>query len=182
MPDAQFFIDFKRKTETLWSQIEINESVYGFQIQRGTRWHPGLTENQIAEYENIVQARFPDDFRQMLSVMNGTDLPTLNIYGSSGIPYSTYVGVYSYPRDLQIIKDLISKTNEVRSEIEEILSEQEYNLEADAALIPIYSHRYIVCESSTRLSTILSIYGTDAIVYGEALANYLETEFLRCIK
>jgi hypothetical protein len=178
MPDTQFFIDFKQKTEILWSQAVINESLYGFQIQRDTRWNPGLTDSQITDYEMKVQGRFPDDFRQMLRVMNGTDLPTLNIYGSSDLPPNTHVSVYTYPRDLQIIEYLISKIHKVKNEIIEVLSEQGYTLEPTAALIPIYSHRFIVCSMSPELSTVLSIYDTDAIVYGETLTEYLEKEFL----
>ncbi len=176
--DDQFLAEFKHQTENHWSKASINLVVYGFQFQRGTRWNSGLTDIQIAEYEQVLKARFPDDFRRMLRAMNGTDIPTLNIYGLSGEPHRTSNGVYTYPRDLKIIKSLIEDVCKVRDEIEQVLAEQGYELETKAALVPIYAHRYIVCGSDLGQSTVLSIHGIDAIVYGETLRVYLEREFL----
>ncbi len=176
--DDQFLYSFKSQTEERWSKTKFNPKIYGFQFLRGTKWNPGLTDTQIAEYERVLGTRFPDDFRRFLRVMNGTDLPTVNIYGYSGEPHRTSIGVYSYPRDLEIVKSRLDDIRGIRNEIAQVLSEQSFVLEIETGLVPIYVHRYIVCTSDPTQSTVLSIYGTDAIIYGETLREYLEKEFL----
>lgn len=68
-----------------------------------------MSEDKIAEYENVLGVRFPYDFRAFLGAMNGTDLPTLNIYGYRPEPPHTLVGVYSYPQDVELVKHLIEE-------------------------------------------------------------------------
>jgi hypothetical protein len=110
--------------------------------------------------------------------MNGTDLPTLNINGSSGELPQESAGVYSYPRDLEIVQQKIAAIHKNRNGITKVLAEQGLPLPVDAALVPIFSHRYVMCKSNLRRSVVLSIHGIDAIVYGESLQEYLEKEFL----
>ena len=176
--DKKYFETFKRKTVEKWAGLKLNHSIYGFQIQQGTRWNPGLTNTQIIEYEKKMCIAFPDDYKCMLSVVNGTDLATLNVYGNSGEPHRTSVGVYSYPKDLEIIEERINEVRKEREEITTVLLDQGFELEKEAGLVPIYSHRFVVCEKDSSKSTVLSISGKDAIVYGNSLREYLEKEFL----
>jgi len=180
MLSYDFLADFKRATEQLWSERSINPTAYGFQFQRGTRWNPGLSDNKIAEYESALGVRFPGDFRAFLGAMNGTDIPTLNVYGNCGEPHRTSVGVYSYPRDLDGVKQRIEDVRESRNEITADLGSQGFDLLSEAALVPIYGHRYVVCTSNSDQSVVLSVvvHDTDAIVYGASLKEYLEREFL----
>jgi len=175
----EFLIEFKRQTEAHWQEKGINPAIYGFQFQHGTRWNKGLTANEIASYELALGVKFPRDFKHMLRFMNGTDLPTVNVYGSSGEPQRESVGVYSYPRDLSIVQDKIRETDKDRSEIETVLREQGFNLEPTDSLVPIYAHRYIICGLDIYKSVVLSIMGTDAIIYGDSLRTYLQNEFLQ---
>jgi hypothetical protein len=117
MLSADFLAEFKRTTEQKWGQQSLDPTVYGFQFQRGTRWNPGLSDREISEYEHALGMRFPHDFRAFLSAMNGTDIPTLNVYAYCGKPNRTSVGVYSYPRDLNIIEQRIDDVRESRDEI-----------------------------------------------------------------
>jgi hypothetical protein len=175
---SEFIEDFKRRTEELWSRTAVDPKVSGFQFQRGTQWLPGLPHAQIDEYESAVDAAFPDAFRKMLSALNGTDLPTRNVYGGQCAPKES-VGVYSYPRDLEHVRQRISDLAEDRDGIISELAEQGFTLHPDARLVPIFSHRYVVCDSDPMICVVLSIVGTDAIVYGDTLRTYLEKEFLR---
>jgi hypothetical protein len=177
MLDDAFLLEFKRQTEARWQAEQLDATLYGFQMQRGTRWNPGLTNAEIAGYEAALNLRFPDDLKRLLRVMNGTDLPTLNIYGSSGEPHRTSVGVYSYPRDLERVRQFISYVEPDRLEIAAELNGQGFVLPPTAQLMPIYSHRYVVCGDPAK-SPVLSIMGTDAIVYGASLRSYLLTEFM----
>jgi hypothetical protein len=180
MITGDFLIEFKRTTEARWSEISFNPSVYGFQFQRGTCWNAGLPDEKIAEYESVLRVRFPNDFKAFLREMNGTDLATVNIYGSCGQPPRQSVGIYSYPRDIDIVKQRIEDIRVSRNEIAIDLAGQGFELLTEANLVPIYSHRYVVCTSNLDSSPVLSIVvkDTDAIVYGSSLREYLEKEFL----
>ena len=180
MLSSEFLAYFKDVTETQWRNQQLNPTLFGFQFQQGTRWNPGLTDAEIASYEAILGLRFPDDFRSFLRVMNGTDIPTLNIYGYSGEPSRQSVGVYAYPRDMELVKRRIEEARDWRPEVAATMAEQGFDLAADAGLAPIYIHRFVVCTSDLNSSPVLSIYdGSDAIVYGSSLKEYLEREFLR---
>jgi hypothetical protein len=180
MLSNDFLTEFKRATEAEWSEKSINPTLYGFQFQRGTRWNPGLSDEMIREYEGVLEVRFPHDFEAFLRKMNGTDLATLNVYGYCGEPHREWVGVYSYPRDIEIVKEQIEHIRISRAEIATDLGEQGFELPAEASLVPIYSHRYVVCASNLDSSVVLSIvvHDVDAIVYGKSLKEYLENEFL----
>jgi hypothetical protein len=181
MLSGDFLTEFKRVTEAKWTEKSINPTLYGFQFQRGTRWNAGLSDEMVTEYEGILRIRFPHDFKAFLREMNGTDLATLNVYGSCGEPQRESVGVYSYPRDIEIVTRLIQEIRLNRDEIATNLAGQGFELPAEASLVPVFSHRYVVCTSNLNSSVVLSIVvnDTDAIVYGNSLREYLENEFLR---
>ncbi len=134
----------------------------------------------VADYERTIGVRFPLDFKAFLREVNGTDLPALNVYGSCGEPQCESVGVYSYPRDIEIVKDLIENIRASRAEITADLAGQGFELPAEASLVPISGHRYVLCTSNLDSSIVLSIVvnDTDAIVFANSLREYLEKEFL----
>src|SRR5690349_9985713 len=124
MLNRRFLAEFKVATEAKWNAQAIDPTVYGFQFQRGTCWNPGLSDERIREYENVLTVRFPHDFKALLRAMNGTDLSTLNIYGYSGEPPRESVGVYAYPRDIELVKRRIENLRENRPKIIGVLAEQ----------------------------------------------------------
>ncbi|HXM13663.1 MAG TPA: SMI1/KNR4 family protein [Candidatus Eremiobacteraceae bacterium] len=180
MITAGFLAEFKRATEAKSKNKSIDPAISGFQIRPEARWNPGLSEELIAEYQAVLNVRFPNDFKALLREMNGTDLSRLNVYASTGHSHLEWVGVYSYPRDLKIVKDMIELIRSSRGDIARDLAEQGFELRAEANLVPIYEHRYVVCVPNADSSVVLSIvvHDTDAIVYGASLAEYLEREFL----
>ncbi len=171
MIDDEFLAEFKRKTEAFWQEWPIT----GFQSSRGARWNPGLTDAEIQAYEQTLGVHFPNDFKHMLRVMNGTTTPDIDY--SNIEPYGVR-DVYAYPRDVSAIRRRIEDVQEVFGMVREVLAEQGFELEAEAGLAPIFAHRYVVCGSDPSKSEVLSIMGTDAIVYGESLRLYLPQEFL----
>lgn len=181
-PSAAEFEEIKRRTEAVWAGASIHPGITGFQIQPGTRWNPGLARDEIDAYERALGVRFPASYRCMLSVMNGTDLPTINLYGSRGHPAREGVGVYAYPRDLELVRERMEYVREDRAGITEVLLEQGFRLEPAAGLVPVYSHRFLVCGADPLDGPVLSIQGTDAIVYGRTLAEYLRSEFFEPIR
>lgn len=180
MLSGDFLAEFKRATETRWSERSIDPTLYGFQFQQGTRWNPGLSDKEIAQTEHALALVFPRDFRTFLQEMNGTDKPTLNIYGHCGESQRESVGVYSYPRDTEIVKNLMEYASKDRARLVSTLAEQGFGLARETRLLPIYGHRYLACTANPESSAILSIdRSDDAIVYGNTLKEYLEREFLR---
>lgn len=111
--------------------------------------------------------------------MNGTDRSTLNVYGSSGEPYRESGGVYSYPRDFETVERRTREASQDWAEIVGELYSQGIAIPQDAKLVPIYSHRFVLCEHDHERSLVLSLDGTDTIVYGASLKEYLEKEFLK---
>src|SRR5258707_15443409 len=180
MLDNAFLTELKRATEVAWGRISINAQIYGYQFQTGTRWNAGLSPTEIDEYECVLGVRFPDDFKIFLRAMNGTDLATVNVFGTSNTPPRESVGVYSYPRDIEIVKTLIEHIRPSRTEIAAHLDAQGFDLPQDANLVPIFSNRYLVCSSDLNSSVVLSLVvnDIDAIVYESSLRGYLEKEFL----
>jgi len=147
MLSLDFLTNFKRATEANWAAKSIDPALYGFQFQRGTRWNKGLSDEMVTEYERVLRIRFPHDFKAFLCEMNGTDLATLNVYGSCSEAPRESVGVYSYPRDIGAVKERIERIHASRIEIAPDLFGQGFELPAEAKLVPIYIHRYVVCTS-----------------------------------
>jgi hypothetical protein len=178
----EYLREFKRVAEQKWELTKLNPLLYGFQFQSGTRWNPGLSAQEIFEYEQSVGITFPFDLRTFFGELNGTDLPTINVYGNSGVPLATSIGVYSFPRDIERVRDRIADVEENRSEINADLSAQGFGLlPDDAKLMPIYGHRYVVCTPDRASSVVLSVVvrDVDAIVFAPSLQEWLEIEFLR---
>ncbi len=173
-----FYKQFKNKTERLWALKKPNPVVYGFQIQQGTKWNIGLSDKEIQSYENDLGFIFPDEFKEMLGAMNGIDKPGLNLYGSSGKDFKEAVIFYSYPRNLNLIKERIEILQSEWNEIIEALKEDGGfpDLLEPISFIPLYSHRYLV--GPPNRPVVCSIHGTDAILYADNLKDYLDEEFL----
>ena len=102
------------------------------------------------------------------------------MYGSQGEKHRESVGVYSYPRDLEVLVDRVNTVREHRTAIADDLASQGFDLDDNSGLIPIYSHRYVVSTPNLSSSVVLSIVvnDVDAIVYGDSLEDWLIKEFL----
>ncbi|MGA7318121.1 MAG: hypothetical protein WBX22_29615 [Silvibacterium sp.] len=84
MLDIDSFLAFKSASEEKWARRSIKDTVWGFQIQAQTRWNPGLTDDAIAQYEEAIDSSFHPDFKAFLKCMNGTDIPAIDVRGTSG--------------------------------------------------------------------------------------------------
>jgi len=168
-----FFVWLKKTSEKQWETIELNRTIYGFQIQKGTKWLKGLSDSDIAEYEQIMGFGFPEVYKLFLRQMNGTDKQTINIYGESGEPYRYGVGFYSYPRDLEAVKARIAVVLEAFRVILGAIEQQ-----VIPHIMPIIEHRFLVmdrCEGNP----VLSIYEDDSILYAASLPQLLVTEIFQ---
>ena len=162
----EFFVWLKESSERYWENIEIKKGIFGFQTQSKTKWLAGLSEKKIKEYEKELGFLFPEIYKLYLQNMNGTDKPAINIYGhSETVAYASEY--YSYPRDLEIVKDKIKWIYEEFSINEEIVLSEKI-----PHIIPIVGHRFLIADNCVN-NPILSIYGIDSILYAPNLESFL---------
>jgi hypothetical protein len=174
---ADFYSQFRRASEERWQNISIQPQIWGYQIQPGTRWNSGLSEDDLARYEKEMDIRFPPELRAFFRGMNGTDKAALDTRGSSGEEPRLGPAFYSYPRDIELIRRLIDSAWTDPEQLRDTLSEEGFQLEENAKLLPIYAHRYVVCSPTTESCVVLSIWdASDSIVYGNSLQAYLKRE------
>ncbi len=165
-----FFPWLKKISEQAWESKPLKDEVYGFQIQAGTKWNPGLTTDQIAHYEADIGFAFPEIFKQYLQTMNGTDTPALNIYGRCGEPPRNAPGFYAYPKDLAKVREMIQWIYE-SGQVTPVQVEEE----TIPHIMPIIGHRFLVVDRNPG-NPVLSMYGDDIIPYSANLMNFLVDE------
>ena len=169
----EFFPWLKRTSDEYWDNVEIDRSIFGFQIQKGTKWLPGLSNEKIVEYEKEIGFSFPENYKVYLKHMNGTDRSTINVYGECGEPYRYGIGFYSYPRDLEMVRRRIKWIHEEFEVTPTFVEEQQI-----PRLMPIVSHRFLVVDRCAA-NPILSMYGRDSILYAFSLEAFLLNEIFR---
>lgn len=175
MDSKDTFLKLRTDIESTWSQIELNDNQYGFQIQKGTKFLKGLTDSKILEYQKALNLEFPEILIDYLSIMNGTDKPTINIYGKSknNPKYSTQF--YSYPRDIELVKKMIHDVYNSFDVNNKLLLQNDIS-----RIFPIFSHRFMMIDSPHH--EILSIYYEDGIYWASSLEKLLENEILKINK
>ena len=172
IPD-DFFFWLKKTSEEHWAHVEINRDIYGFQVQKDTKWLRGLSDEEIAKYEQEMGFSFPDIYKTYLRHMNGTEKPTINVYGECGDPYRYASGYYSYPRDLDVVKDMIKWIHNDFGVTPEAIEENEI-----PHIMPIVSHRFLVVDRCAR-NPVLSMYGSDTILYAPSLESFTVNDIFR---
>ena len=173
MSPEQFFPWLKQESEEFWKSIRLKDDIYGYQIQAGTRWNEGLTEDEITRFERIIGFKFPSLYKLFLKTMNGTDKEAINIYANSGEPVRYHVDYYAYPKDLPAIRDKITW-------IYESCHVTHANIEAEQIprIMPIVFHRFLVIDRCTS-NPVLSMYGNDIIPYASNLITFLVNDIFR---
>lgn len=149
---VEFFKEIKKFSEEYWEEYDITTYIYGFQIQKGTKWKPGLSEIELEEFQSQLNLVFPDELKNFYRTMNGLDKKGINVLGSEGIEPIYKSIYYSYPDDLKQIQENINwifESNGVKTE----------NLEIPK-IFPIYSHRFVILDTNNQ---VLSMYGDDII-------------------
>ncbi len=166
-----FFSWFKSESEKRWENIQLKSNIYGFQIQAGSKWKPGLSSKEISDFENELGFQFPEILKLFYQNMNGLDKPGINVYGESGEPYAYRPVFYSFPDDLVMIQDYI---NWVYEDFK--INEEDVVRKGISHIFPIYSHRFILTD--LKENYILSMYGKDVVLYSPTLKHLLCTEIL----
>ena len=165
----EFFQDLKLKSEKYWETVKLDKDIYGFQTQQSTKWNKGLTAEQIDSLESEMGLKLTEGLRNYYSVMNGVNLESINIYGSSGEEQTYYSNFYSYPKDLDRIKEQCKWIYESNN-----VSETEITSKGISRIFPVYGHRFQLIDNPDGL--ILSMYGDDIIYWTDNISKLLATE------
>lgn len=161
-----FFQDLKRKSEEHWMEAELNEYIYGLQTQRHTKWKKGLTEEEIDDFESQLGMTFPAGLRNFYRVMNGVDLPAIDIHGSSGEEPTYSNSFYSYPRHVEAIKQRIRWIYDANQVDADQLSQRRIS-----RIFPVYGHRIVLIDDEDEI--VLSMFGKDIIYWADNISKML---------
>ena len=161
----------KNESEKFWHDIVPNKHVYGYQVQQGCKWRPGLNDNEIQEFEKSMNMPFPESLRNFYKAMNGLTKQGINVYGNSGTPPTFRPFFYSYPDDLELIKEQINSIYDSISVKKEDLE----NLNI-SRIFPVYPRMFMLIDVPG--SPILSAYVNDIVYYADNLSKLLANEIL----
>ena len=167
-----FFSWLRKLSEKVWENIELQEGVFGLQTQKQTKWVEGLPEEEIEEYESELGFAFPEIYKIYLKNMNGTDKSAVNIYGNGeNVAYAP--NYYSFPQDLEIVKDRIQWIYK-----EFLIDEEDVRRRKIPHIIPIVSHRFLIADNCAE-NPVLSMYGSDVILYAPNFQSFLVADIFR---
>ena len=160
-----FFKEIKTLSEKYWNECDINPDTFGFQIQNGTKWKKGLSENELTDFQTELNITFPEELKNFYRTMNGLDKKGINVFGSNGTK-PTYNSIYySYPQDIKQIKENINWIYESNG-----LNYDKLVLENIPKIFPITGHRFITLDKSNQ---ILSMYGNDIVFWSENISKLI---------
>ena len=153
----------KELSEAYWKQVEYQE-VYGYQVQEGSKWKPGLNEMELFLFEKEVGFKFPLSLRNFYRTMNGLDKPGINFQGDLNNTKTEFrPKFYSFPDDLALINDYINWILEDNK-----ISQEEIKSGKAPFIFPIYGHRFLIFDQNEQ---VLSMYGNDIITWAGNLAQ-----------
>lgn len=175
------FIDFlywfKNVTEATWAKESQKEND---PILSNAKW-VGMEERQIDEIEKKFLIKFPDDHRHFLRILH-----TLNIKPSKEHDfYFNWLEDEEYVttklnwlhRSISMDKIWLCSWGD-RPDSEEATKRKFDQWYKDAPqLIPLFGHRYMVSKPFSANNPVLSVRGSDTIIYGWDLKDYLLREF-----
>ena len=164
-----FFEKIKMISEQYWATSRLNDNLYGFQIQENTKWRTGLNNTELLDFEKDMGFSFPQSLINFYKVMNGLNKPGINIYGNSGVKPSFHPVFYSYPEDINLIKESVKWIYDDNS-----ISENELINLGISRIFPIYQHRFMLIDIPG--NPILSMHGNDIIYWADDLSKLLANE------
>ena len=165
------WIEFKNISEEKF-KTQTLEECWGFQIQKNTKWNSGLTISEIENLQTQFGFVFPNDYFQMLKVLNGFDTLQISIDPNRLEPDEFDRQCYQYPIDLEKTKWLIADVNIHIESVKECLEQSRLDSSEIEGFVPLYAHRALVVLKDKTKSPVLSIWGNDIIVYGKSLIEY----------
>ena len=184
----EFLHWFKQKTETHWSNISKSDDESW--LMNG-KWI-GLKDEEINRIEIQYKISFTQEHKEFLKILHCVDKkrPTEFYNEENEIYTKNEPYFYNWLTDEKIIKDQMNwsyqtiffdvkknfwlnsweKRPKSEGELEKVFSNR---YEKAPKLIPIFSHRFVVNHYQNAENPVLSVWGTDTIVYGWNMKHYL---------
>jgi len=136
-------------------------------------WGKGLSEAELQEFEAKIGLTLPLAYREFLLVMNGFRPESKPEPGE----YSSFV--YQHPQDFESTdtKYLHQDCAEFRSVVHGVLAEHGFDPAGVEGFVPLYAHRALVVMKDKWLSPVISVWGSDIVLYGKDLLSYWQKEF-----
>ncbi len=170
-----YFEGLKTVSELYWEETTPNNSIYGYQIMQHSKWRPGLHDEEILNFEKALGLPFPNALRNFYKTMNGLTKPGINIYGNDGTPFAYYPLFYSYPEDLELIKERIEWIYSANT-----ITKEQLEVSGISRIFPIYSHRFLLLDVPG--NPVLSMYGNDILFWADNLSKLLAIEIFNKIE
>ncbi len=164
----QYFRKIRQATNKIWQKAKINENCWGRQIQPGTKWREGLTLTVLAEFESAIGYEFPAPLKNYFLTMNGLDTPGIDVRGSEGSPPIYDSIYYSYPDDLEKIKETVQWVLNANKVLPEDLPGKA------SRIFPVMGHRFLLIDDPKH--RVLSMFGDDIIFWSNSLSELLLRE------
>ena len=174
---TQFLFWFKEVTEAYWAtqELQSDENI----APLNAKW-VGMNESEIDNIEKKYEVKFPSDYREFLKILH-----TVNRKPKDR-PF-----FFNWLEDEQVIVDKLNwpysslsqdsiwlkSWGTIPNSQDEIINRFNTWYREAPKLIPIFGHRYIISEPCKGGHPILSVVGSDTIIYGWDFKHYLLTEF-----
>jgi hypothetical protein len=167
VPDdsVSFFQKLKEESEVYWASTDMNKSLYGFQVQKHSKWLPGLSENEISAFENELDVVFPTGLKNFYRTMNGLDKPGVNVYGSQGHMHAYTPLYFSFPEDIDMVRRKIAWVLESNQ-----LTRKKLDRLQIPKIFPVTGHRFLILDQNLQ---ILSMHGADIIYWTDCLSKLI---------
>jgi len=195
---TEFLYWVKERTETFWSKSKSFSNTEGYpcpQWVEGAKWI-GMTDEQIDATEAKYDIKFMPEHRAFLRILHTIDRKKVSEYEEEG-EKQTYQTSFFY-NWLKDEDEIVSRLNwPYRTVFEDVSPpqgvwlkswgtrpssvEEKERIFADwyakaPKLLPLTSHRFLVSRADLADRPVLSVYGSDTIVYGWDLRLYLLNE------
>ncbi len=197
---TEFLYWIKETSEAFWSKNpETSEDDFVCEDWAyGAKWI-GMTESEIEQTEKEFNIKFTSEHRQFLKILHTIDRKQVYTYEddeTGEIEHHESPFFYNWLSDKEEIKDTINwpyttmlsdvmgankvwlkSWGNIRPTSEET-KEKIFSawFKKTPKLIPIYGHRFIVSNHDNTQNPVLSIRGSDTIVYGWNMRHYLLCE------
>lgn len=162
---------FKKLSEEKFKSLTL-KNVFGFQIQKDTKWNDGLSNREIKALEIQFGFKFPVDYVEMLKVFNGFQTLQISIDPEGNISNQYDGRCYQYPVHFEKTNWLIDEANQYIEYVIGALEQSGFDSIEIDGFVPLFGHRVLVVLKDKTKSPVLSIWGDDIIVYGENLMQY----------
>ncbi len=197
----------KDRSEAAWAVFETTtfdefeeNQVGGSSWRTGTRWQAGLEEEAIDAAEQQWGLKFPEDYRHFLLRLNAPDRGRYSVGFSDDPPYGMREfddepSYFDWQKDEEAIRGALAwpleglvfdveenalwleSWGERPEEAPERSAKLAELVAAAPPLVPITGHRFLLAGSAGAGNPALSVWGSDIIVYGSNLREFLLLEF-----